>query len=368
MNRLAEVRGPWCVSLYGSREDWGSGPGGADGADGQIREVESRLHAAGASRETVRGIRERLDGVREWLSADAAVKDRRTQAVAVFLADDTVDAFALSTAPVPVVSVSDRHLISPLLEAASALVPPVYTLALSENEVRLIDVTAGRAVPLAVEGLPKDLVSVVRLDLTGDRDTLAHLRTSEDPKGRLRTFARAVDEAVVPVLRRDGAVLLIAAAEPLAEIYRAQTVAQPLVATVLAGNHDSETPERIASAATPLIEDYRRLVIKEELARFDELPSRDRVLVGLDEVEEAAVSGAIDTLLVDTACRIAVPAEAFDMHTSVDRIDMIVRAALRHDSRVIPVRASDLPTGDPVAAVLRYAFVPTSRTRSVVAK
>lgn len=186
-------------------------------------------------------------------------------------------------------------------------------------------------------------------------------RTSEDPKVRLREYARAVDHAVEPVLRRHGAVLVIAAAEPLASIYRS-TNSHGLVATsALVGNHDGDRIDELADLAAPIIERHRREVLEARLARFAEMPARGLVLVELDQVADAAREGVIDTLFVDMDRRIPVAAEAFGNITTIDRVDELVRDALSSDATIVPVRPGDLPTPDPVAAVLRYMRTELSR-------
>jgi hypothetical protein len=162
-------------------------------------------------------------------------------------------------------------------------------------------------------------------------------------------------------MRRNAAVLVIAAAEPLADIYRAVSSVEAVAASALAGNHDDETPERIAALAAGLIAEHRRAKLDQTLRQFAELPGRDRVLVQFGEVEQAAAAGAVEMLLVDTDRRTGVPAETDRMHIALDRVDELVRTALEHGTVVVPVRAADLPTTDPVAAVLRYAFVPQRR-------
>lgn len=357
VERLAGVRAPWCVTVYGSWDDWMGGPRLETRAGEQVRAAERLLQQTGAPDDVAAALVRRL---RELPATDGAA-DGRTRSIAIFAADGILEVFALTTAPAAWVGVSDRFLIAPLLEAALALVPPVFALALSENQVRLIDVTSAPPRVVHVEGLPDDLRSVEHLDLAGDRDTLAHLKISEDPKVRLRSFARAVDAAVAPALRRNDAVLVIAAAEPLADIYRAVSSTETVVATALAGNHDDETPERIASRAVELIAEHRRAKLDQTLRQFAELPARDRVLVQFDEVEQATAAGAVEMLLVDTDRRTSVPAETERMHIALDRVDELVRTALEHGTVIVPVPAADLPTTDPVAAVLRYAFVPQHR-------
>lgn len=365
VRRIADVRAPWCVTVYGNVDAWLRGNHATEVAEEQIRSAMDGLRIGGAPAEIAETIRNRLDRVSMPAADHPGQVDWRARSVGIFATENGAEVFTLTSSPTPWVGVADRFLISPLLEGALALIPPVFTLAISENEVRLIDVTAHPIGVIEVPHIPRDLESTIALDVTGDRNTYAHLRTSEDPKGRLREYVRAVDHAVEPVLRRAGAVLVIAAAEPIASIYRSMTSHGLVASSTISGNHDGDSINKLADLAVPIIERHRREVLEDHLARFAEMPARGHVLVDLDEIAAAAHEGAIDTLFVDLGCRIPVPAEAFEGRTTIDRVDEIVRHSLSSDATIVPVLAGDLPTPDPVAAVLRYVRTgrPVARTR-----
>jgi len=364
VQRIADVRALWCVTIYGDVDAWLRGNHASEVAQEQVRSAMDGLRIGGAPSEVIDKVRDHLSRVSTPPAGQPGRVDRRTRSVGIFATENGAEVFTLTNSPAPWVGVADRFLIGPLLEGALALTPPVFTLAISENEVRLVDVTAHPVEVVEVPGLPRDLESTIALDVTGDRDSYAHLRTSEDPKGRLREYARAVDRAIEPVLREVGAVLVIAAAEPIASIYRSMTSHDPVASSTISGNHDGDSINELADLAAPIIARHRREVLEEHLARFSEMPARGLVSVDLDEVADAAREGAIDTLFVDLGRRIPVPAEAFEGRTTLDRVDEIVRHALSSDATIVPVLADDLPTPDPVAAVLRYARTDRSTVRT----
>ncbi len=351
VRRIAAIRGPWCVTIYGTAEAWQHGNHETETAAIQISAVLDQLRIAGAPDAVMAAIRSNLEAIATPVTHDGGIRGR---SVGIFADTASAETFALATAPTPWTGVADRHLIAPLLAASLALTPPFFVLAISENDVRVIDVTTRPAKPVPIPRLPRDLESTIRLDLTGDREALAHLRTSEDPKVRLQEYCRAIDRAVSPVLRRAGAVLVVAAAEPIASIYRATTGYPTIATAVIPGNRDHDSLDHIAQLATTVVDQHRRESVESELARFAELPTRDLVLTELDEIAGAAREGAVGTLFVDVDRRLPVHGQAFDGVTTLDRVDEIVRDAIAHRSVVVPVRADDLRSPDPVAAVLRY--------------
>lgn len=353
VQRLADVRAPWCVTIYGDADFWLRGNHATEEARAQIRSALDGLRIGGAPAEVADAMRQHLDRISVPSASRPGQVDRRARAVGIFAAETDADVFGLTTSPSPWVGVADRFLVGPLLEGALALVPPVFLLAISENEVRLVDVTKHPVEMVEVPDLPHDLKSTIALDLTGDRETLAHLRTSEDPKVRLREYARAVDRAVAPVLRQADATLVLAATEPLENIYRSVSSCS-LASPVIVGNHDRESIDELANLVVPFIERHRREVTGTRLSRFAEMTARDLVLADLDEITDAVRDGAVDTLFIDMNRRLPIPGEAFEGLTTLDRVDEIVRDALSTDATIVPVRSDDLPSADPVAAVLRY--------------
>lgn len=354
VRRLSEIRAPWCVTVYGTSDDWLRGNHPSPGAEAQIRTVVDQIRDAGAPHEVIEVVRTRLEEFARHATDAPGHLDPHARSVGIFANGDSFESFVLTTSPAPWVGAADRFLVGPLLEGVLGLHPPVLVLALSEAEVRLVDVSARPIAVLDVRGLPRNFADALGLDVGNDRQTLAHLRTSEDPKARLYQYARLIDAAIEPVLQGEGALLIIAAAEPLASIFRTAT-RYPLVAdSVIAGNHDGDSPFELADLAVPAIERHRRAEVETQLGRFAESPARGLVVAELHEIAECAREGAIGTLFVDVDRRHPLEAESSFGPTTIDLVDEIVRGAMASDARIIPVRAADLPTTDPVAAVLRY--------------
>lgn len=353
VRRLAEARAPWCVTLYADADAWLHGSHATGAARGQIRDAVHVLTEAGAPAEVAEAVRSRLTQSAAP-SADRAPADHRIRSVGVFATPDQSELHALTTTPAAWVGVDDRFLIAPLLEGVLSSLPPVFVLAASENRVRLVAATDHPARVVDVPGLPRDLRSELRLDLTGDRDTLAHLRTSEDPKERLSEYAHAIHRSVEPVRRAARALLLVAAAEPLSGILQATAPDPRLVLGALPGNHDDDTPDALADVADPRVQEQRLHARTLQVARLS-TASPELVLNDLDAIEDAARAGAIDTLFIDTDWRARAPGEGSPASREHDRGDALVRHALASDSTVVPVPADGMEYPGPAAALLRYA-------------
>ncbi len=358
---LAGIREPGCVSLYVQ-----SVPG-PEAWEMARTEVHARLRIAiealaadGTDAATIESLGTAVDG----LLSERSSWRRETRTLAIFANGTSVSSFHLADDLHGLTAVSDRFAITPLLRATT-FGHSAFVLALSQNAVRLIDVSPTMpASEVAVPGLPRDLKSTVALDLTNDRETLAHLRTSEDPKERMLEFSRAIDRALHPVLARSDRPLILAATEPLVSIYPLASSYSRLADAVIAGNPEERSPGELATRATSILDDAHAAELAAQTAKFHGSTSRDLSDDTLNGVSVAATMKEIDTLFVDIDRRMP---GSIDESTGIitlnepgdesgyDVIDEIVRRALLSDATIFAVRGAEVPGNSPVAAILRFA-------------
>lgn len=350
---LANIRSRFCATVYGPLIDWWPPGPPTAGARIAAMRVEHQLRAEGASEPVATQFADRVLTAPEALDRD---QPPGAEGLGIFATEDAIHVRLLATAPVPTAVLSDRFLIGPLVESTLRSTTATFVLALSENHVRLVDVTPPDARPLVVAGLPRSLEAVEPLDVTGDRDTWAHLQVSERPKERLRSYSRAIDKAIVHATREQHPLLVLAAAEPLLSIFREVTSYDRVTDTALRGNHDDDSPEQLAHLAAPIIEEFWNETAREQLQRLAALSPRGLAVDELRRVVKACRAGAVDTLLVDVNRREPIPSEAFDVATTEDLVDEAVRGALMTGAAVVAVDSAQLPHDGPAAAILRYPW------------
>ena len=358
--RLASIREPACVSIYVHAA---AGPDASDTArievNTRLRSATGLLEAAGTDADIIESIRAAVESL--LVERDFWRRDTRT--LAIFVNGTSLVSFHLANRLLGLTEVSDRFAITPVLRATT-FSHSAFVLALSQNAVRLIEVSpASPASEIVVPDLPHDLETTVALDLTNDRQTLAHLRTSEDPKVRMRQFSQAVDRALRPIVADSNRPLILAAAEPLASIYRSVSSYARLGGETIPGNPEQKSALELAASATPILDAAHSADLATQIARFHESTSRGLADDTLAGVSLAATSRAIDTLFVDIDHRLPgrideltgiITRNAVENDTLYDVIDEIVRRALSSDSRILAVRGSEVPGSGPVAAILRF--------------
>jgi Bacterial archaeo-eukaryotic release factor family 11 len=360
VERLLTARGLSCVSIYL--------PTGPIPQDAQAARIELKtLAAAGleqladAPRGDVPEIRELID---ELLDDDEFWTEQ-SRSLAVFASPSRMRTFRLPNRLTSEVEVADRFYVKPLLRAVS-FPQAAFVLALSAGAVRLVEVTRDApSFTVDVPGLPTDAASAAGKASIGDRSPVRRIQGSEGQKLRLRQYARKVDQALRGVLTGLELPLILAAAEPLDAIYRSVNSYPHLVETGIPGNPEERSDEELAAEARTLLDgEYARELgaIRE---RFDLRASRGRGSTDVATVARAATFGAVDTLLVDIDEKLpgeveedsgAVAFSSNDDASSYGVVDEIARRVLLSGGRVLAVRKDEVPGGQPLAAILRYAL------------
>jgi hypothetical protein len=180
----------------------------------------------------------------------------------------------------------------------------------------------------------------------------------------LQQYVRKVEQAVHGVLAGRNTPLVLAAAEPLASMFRSVNTHPGLADEMIEGNPDQTTDAELEDAAIPILDRLYSRDLAAVIARYDELKPR-LATTDVSYAAHAATAGAIDQLLVDLDA--VVPGLVSDVDGSVTYaasddaetysvVDEVARRALCSGARVMGARKEELPDRAPLTAILRYAF------------
>ncbi|XGU18554.1 hypothetical protein ACETU7_22995 [Rhodococcus sp. 3Y1] len=230
--------------------------------------------------------------------------------------------------------------------------------------MRLIEIAADQpADEVRVQGMPKNAADHAGKSSINSRTEAGRLSGSDSRKLRVNQYARAVDHEVRGVLAGRDVPLILAAAEPIASVYRSVNSYRHLVDKTVEGNPslvDAGSGGRFASGA--------RRLHAEQLAAvrdtFNVRTEQGRTQTDVADVATAATYGQVDTVFIDID---SVVPGSLDPQTGAlttgestngstyGVVDEIARRALLTGARVLAVRAEDIPGGGAVAAILRFA-------------
>ena len=322
-------------------------------------EATRQLETAGADRRGVEEIRDTLDE----LVADDDFWAEQARSLALFASPHGVRTFRLPSRLPQLVEVADRFYVKPLLRATT-FPQAAFVLALAAGSVRLIEVLPdGPPFEVKVPGLPKDAASAAGKASIADRSPSGRVQGSEGQKLRLRQYARKVESALRGVVTGLELPLILAATEPLESIYRSLNTYPGLAEPVIRRSPEGASDEELASAAREVLDTIYAGELRDIRALFELRSSQGRAGTDVAEVARAATNAAVDTLLVDIDEKLPGMVDesgavtfAEDDAISYGVVDEIAKRVLLAGGRVLAVRAPDLPSDSPVAAILRYAL------------
>ena len=300
----------------------------------------------------------------EALIADDDFWAVQARSLAIFVTPDRIRTFRLPNRLVSAVEVADRFLIKPLLRALT-FPQDAYVLAVSMGGVRLVEIDADLPPhEVKVPGLPKDMASALNRSTHGERTGAGTTGEEQSEHALLSRYARAIDQALRPVLSGHGRPLIVAAAEPLASVYRAVSTYPHTAEAVIGGNADRTPDHELAASARTILDGIYAADIAALAGLFAQREQQGRAVTDVAQAARAATFGAVDTLVVDMDEVVAGTVDdesgavTFGEAGKAETygvVDEIARRTLLAGGRVVSARRADVPGGGDLAAILRYA-------------
>lgn len=344
-----------------------------------LRETEEKLVEYGCEQKQAR---ELLEPVQAEFEQDNFWEEQR-KVLAIFAAPGF---FRYYKSPIDfeeLVVVSDAFHVKPLmpLVAGDGL---FYILALSQDEVRLIECTRYSAREVEVKNLPHSLDEALQYDETakegqyristskgGTNNSFTHAGSfhgqgSPDRDKRqedILQYFHIIDRAVQEHLHGKKAPLVLAGVEYLFPIYREANTYQHLVAEGLTGNPKMLKAQDLQAEALPIVEPLFSQVQEEAIAQYRELAGVQKTSADLNETLSAAYFGRVDRLFVAMGVQ---KWGTFNPETGKAQVhseaevgdeDLLNSAAIQtilNGGTVYAVPPEKVPEAAPIAAIFRY--------------
>jgi hypothetical protein len=300
--------------------------------------------------------------------------------LALFISDESTDAYRL---PIPfeeLVFVGEHFHVKPLLPLVAE--DGVFrVLALSQQRIRLLEGTRFRTREIPVSGMPTSLAEALKYDVwekqlqfsglgptaaaPAGRATMFHGHGGggEDVKDAILRYFRQVDTGVREMIGAGREPLVLAGVEYLLAIYREANTYPMLLEGGVTGNPDDLSPQTLHDRAWAVVEPFFRRAQEEAGERYRARAGTALATNELKEVLAAARYGRVDTLFVavDRQCwgEWDPGTGRLDVHPSAqpgdeELLDSATAYTVAHGGEVFAMSAEDLPDDEPVAALLRY--------------
>lgn len=359
--KLNSVRADICVSIYLTTTPLSQNIDASRIELGNLaKQAHAQLEAAGADKRRLADLMEYFDD----LADDDEFWRLQANSLAILATPDSVRTFRLANALSPMVQVSDRFHLKPLLRAIT-FPHSAFVLALSENAVRLVEVFSELPpMTVKVDGLPKDAASAAGKSTLNDRSHSRRVHGSEGQNVRLRQYARQVDAAVRAVLAGRDTPLILSATGRMASVFQSVCNYPNLLSDRIDDSPDRISDAELADAARPILDAFYRNEILELQGLYKARAEQGRATSELSDAARAATYGAIEAMLVDIDAVLpgTLDEETGELTlaesssaTSYEVIDEIAGRALTSGAKVLGVRKDDLPEKGELAAILRFA-------------
>jgi hypothetical protein len=360
LERLLAAREPSSVSIYLPTDPASRGEAERIELKNLGAEASRQLEAAGVGRDDVAAI----DDVLADLVDDDEFWRYQARSLALFVTPNTTMSFRLPNKLTPLVEVSDRFHLKPLLRAVT-FPHTAFILALSQNDVRLLEVAPElEPAEIHVDDMPKDVASAVGKSSIRDRAPSGRLQGAEGQKTRMRQYARQIDHALRPLLSGLDVPLILASTEPIDAIYRSVNSYPHLLETSIAGNPDAMSGANLTESARRLLDETYAAELRTIQDTYALRSSQRRASADVADVARAATFGLVDTVLVDIDEVVpgsvdeetgALTLDGADDAVNYGVVDEIARRVWLNGGTVLAVRRDDIPGKGSVAAIFRYA-------------
>ena len=335
-----------------------------------VREAEQQLDARGGSVAILEPARALLEERAFW--------KRQARGLAIFCASDFFRCYRLPVTLDERVVVRDRFYLRPLAQLR-ADGGRFYVLALSLNDVRLLEARHGEMRRVALDGVPRSFQEALGYEQY-DSGVYSH-STSTSRLGQPATFHghgdgdqekldkdilhyfQLVAKGLSGVLEDHRAPMVLAAVEEHFPRYRSANKHPNLLAEGIAGNPERTSDRALYDRAWRIAEPYFLAERDKALERYGELKGSDRAANAMSDLMQAADQGRVDVLLLDertelwgtydpTLAELEVHAEP--EAGDEDLLDKAAFYTLARGGTVFTVASDSMPDGGPAAAILRY--------------
>lgn len=386
LERLATKQDGWHVSIYMPTHR-----AGEEIQQDPIRlknlltEAEERLSAEGLRKPDIGSIlKPGFD-----LLDDHIFWQHQSDGLAVLAAPNTFHTYRMPLDLEERVIVGPRFHIKPLLPILSSD-GRFLVLALSQNEIRMLQGTRFTAGEIDLENVPENLAEALRFEDpearlqfhtatgpghgkgghptagTGGERRAAFYGTGEpsiDEKERILRYFQLVDAGLEEMLAGERVPLVLAGVDYLLPLYRQASGYAHILEEGIEGNPEQLSATELHQRAWALVEPHF-LEEQEEAAKlYHQLAGSDQASGELEEVVAAAHYGRVETLFVPIDLQKWGTFDAstgqLDIHDEmkpgdVDLLDMAAVDTLTNGGTIYAVESDRVPGKGPLAAVLRY--------------
>jgi len=339
-----------------------------------LGEAETKLSGGGLRHAQAQAI---LEPARKLLN-DTFFWHYQSDGLALFLSSDLFRYHRVPLEFTELVVVTHRFHIKPLLRLFTGD-GMFYVLALSQNEIRLLQGTRHRVDEVELEHVPASLRDALKYDDPekqlqfhtpapvgrGRRAAIFHGHGAgvDDAKDKILRYFRQINGGVQELLKDEQAPLVLAGVDYLFPIYKEANTYRHLMSEGIPGNPEALRPAELHERAWSIVKPYFRKVQDEAAARYRRLAGSGQASHDLETILSASYQGRVDELFVAVGVQ---KWGTFDPNLSAaqfhaksepgdeDLLDLATLQTLLNGGAVFALEPEMMPDEAPLAAIFRY--------------
>jgi len=338
-----------------------------------MRQAEELLVGGGMRGQAARDLLEqakKLDNSEFW--------QYQSDGLAIFISTNVFRYYCLPVNFEELVVVTDRFHFKPLLPLLTGD-GKFYILALSQNDVRLLQGTRYSVSEVDLEDVPQSIAEALKYDdpekqfqfhtgtsqVGGDRAGMFHGQGAgnDEQKDRLLRYFRKVSGGLEELLKNQRSPLVLAGVDYLLPIYKEANNYPHLMEDGITGNPEELKAEELHSSAWEIMQPYFEQAEQEVVSRYQELAGTGQTANNIQEVVSAAYYQRIESLFVPVGVQqwgLFNPSTSeIQLHQEQesgdeDLMDFAAIHTVLNGGTVYAVEPEKVPGDAPLAAVFRY--------------
>jgi hypothetical protein len=305
----------------------------------------------------------------------------QSNGLALFISKEDMRFYRLPLDFEELVVVSDRYHLKPLLPMLSGD-GRFYILALSQNDVRLLQGTRNSIGQVQLKDVPKNLAEALKWDdpdehlqwHTGTRNVVGErpamffgqgMGSADDPDILIRRFFQKVADGLQEILAEERAPMVIAGVKYLRPIFREASEYHFILDDGIDGNPEELSDQELHDRAWPLVAPEFTGAREDAINRFRLMQGRDLDMATgeLEKIVPAAANRRIEILFLSLGFekwgKFDPEIGSLEVHESEqpgdqDLYDFAAIQTLVNGGLVYVVEPEEVPGGKPAAAIFRY--------------
>jgi len=338
-----------------------------------LREVEERLLAKGLRSPEVREILEPA----HCLLQDQGFWPHQSDGLAVLFTRETFNSYRLPLPFEELVVISNRFHLKPLLPLFTSD-GHFYILALSQNQIRLLEGTRHTVDEIDLETLPASMAEALQYERfdkelqfhtgtssgTGKRAAIFHGHdVSDEDKSKILRWFHKIDDELPKLLSIGQSPVVLAGVEYLFPLYHEANSYAYLLDQGIPGNPEELKPDELHARAWPLVQPTFLQAQEKAVAQYSQLAGIEQTTTDVIAAVQAAHHGRVDIVFVALGVQVW---GKYEPETDVvtvhqehepgdeDLLDLVAIQSILNGGTVYAVEQGKVPDQALLAVVFRY--------------